>query len=73
MLDRQLNTAPAPDKLRRDDDAPAGWAVSPRRVDYPVAVEAMKARAAAIAAGQAEELVWLLEHPPLYTAETPAV
>ena len=35
---------------------------------YAVAVAAMEARAAAIAAGEAEELVWLLEHPPLYTA-----
>lgn len=45
-----------------------GWAVSPGRVDYPAAVAAMEARAAAIAAGDAGELVWLLEHPPLYTA-----
>jgi len=32
----------------------------------------MKARAAAIAAGEARELIWLLEHPPLYTAGTSA-
>ena len=37
-------------------------------VTYPDAVAAMEARAAAIAAGEAGELVWLLEHPPLYTA-----
>jgi lipoyl(octanoyl) transferase len=37
-------------------------------VDYPAAVAAMEARAAAIAEGRAGELVWLLEHPPLYTA-----
>jgi len=49
-------------------DAAVGWAVSPGLVDYPRAVEAMKARAALIAAGEAGELVWLLEHPPLYTA-----
>ncbi|MBT9446603.1 MAG: lipoyl(octanoyl) transferase LipB [Hyphomonadaceae bacterium] len=48
--------------------APIGWAISPRPVDYPVAVAAMEARAAAIAAGQAREIVWLLEHPALYTA-----
>jgi lipoyl(octanoyl) transferase len=48
--------------------APIGWAVSPRPVDYPAAVAAMEARAAAIAEGRAGELVWLLEHPPLYTA-----
>jgi lipoyl(octanoyl) transferase len=45
-----------------------GWAVSPGLVQYEAAVAAMEARAAAIAAGEAGELVWLLEHPPLYTA-----
>lgn len=45
-----------------------GWAVSPGLVDYETAVEAMEARVAAIANGEAGELVWLLEHPPLYTA-----
>lgn len=48
--------------------APTGWAVSAAPVAYPDAVEAMESRAAAIAAGTAGELVWLLEHPPLYTA-----
>jgi lipoyl(octanoyl) transferase len=52
----------------RADARPVHWAVSPGLVDYPVAVTAMEARAAAIAAGEAEELVWLLEHPPIYTA-----
>ena len=45
-----------------------GWAVSPRPVEYPAALAAMEARAAAIAEGKAEELVWLLEHPALYSA-----
>lgn len=45
-----------------------GWAVSPGLVDYNAAVAAMETRAAAIAADEAGELVWLLEHPPLYTA-----
>ena len=44
------------------------WAVSDGLVDYEAAVAAREARAEAIAAGQAGELVWLLEHPPLYTA-----
>jgi lipoyl(octanoyl) transferase len=67
MLDHALNqTAAAP--FARLDGAPAGWAVSRGYVDYPAAVEAMEARAAAIAEGRAGELVWLLEHPPLYTA-----
>lgn len=45
-----------------------GWAVSPGLTAYETAVAAMEARAGAIAAGEAGELVWLLEHPPLYTA-----
>jgi lipoyl(octanoyl) transferase len=45
-----------------------GWVVSPGLTEYEAAVAAMEARAAAIAAGEAGELVWLLEHPPLYTA-----
>ncbi|HEY0331688.1 MAG TPA: lipoyl(octanoyl) transferase LipB [Rhodopseudomonas sp.] len=46
------------------------WQVSDARVPYPDAVAAMEARAAAIAEGKAPELVWLLEHPPLYTSGT---
>ena len=53
--------------MRREDAAPVGWAVSTDYVPYPAAVAAMEARAAAIAEGTAGELVWLLEHPPLYT------
>jgi lipoyl(octanoyl) transferase len=62
MLDRPLKSLPRPDA------APAGWAVSQGPVDYPAAVAAMEAHALAIAEGRAGELVWLLEHPPLYTA-----
>ncbi|WP_343698472.1 lipoyl(octanoyl) transferase LipB [Caulobacter sp.] len=54
--------------MKRDDAAPVGWAVSTGQVPYPAAVAAMEARAAAIAEGTAGELIWLLEHPPLYTA-----
>ena len=54
--------------MSRPDGAPAGWAVSTGYVPYPAAVAAMEARAAAIADGTAGELIWLLEHPPLYTA-----
>jgi lipoyl(octanoyl) transferase len=46
------------------------WRISDSPVPYPEAVATMEARAAAIAAGEADELVWLLEHPPLYTAGT---
>jgi lipoyl(octanoyl) transferase len=52
--------------------APAEWRVSDSPVSYEEAVAAMDARATAIAAGTAPELVWLLEHPPLYTAGTSA-
>ena len=68
MLDRLLSAGPPQEKLRRQDSEPAGWAVSPGLVGYPHAVEAMKARATAIAAGEAGELIWLLEHPALYTS-----
>ena len=46
------------------------WKVSSELVPYPQALEEMEARANAIAAGEAEECVWLLEHPPLYTGGT---
>jgi lipoyl(octanoyl) transferase len=48
------------------------WAISDRPIDYAAAVAAMEARVEAVAAGTAAELVWLLEHPPLYTAGTSA-
>ena len=67
MLDRELNTGAPTLLFGRQDAAPAGWAVSRDQVAYPDAVAAMEARAAAIAEGRAGELVWLLEHPPLYT------
>ena len=46
------------------------WRVSDSLIPYPEAVAAMEARAAAIASREAPELVWLLEHPPLYTSGT---
>lgn len=52
--------------------APVEWRVAAAPVAYPQALAAMEARAAALAAGEADELVWLLEHPPLYTAGTSA-
>jgi lipoyl(octanoyl) transferase len=52
--------------------APVDWAVSDTPVAFPDAVAVMEARAAAIADNAAPELVWLLEHPPLYTAGTSA-
>ena len=49
------------------------WRVSGGPVGYPEALAEMERRAAAIRAGEARELVWLLEHPALYTAGTSAV
>jgi len=51
---------------------PVEWRVDDSLVDYDAAVAWMEARAEAIAAGQADECVWLLEHPALYTAGTSA-
>jgi lipoyl(octanoyl) transferase len=48
------------------------WAISQRPVAYLDALTIMKKRADAIADGRASELIWLLEHPPLYTAGTSA-
>jgi lipoyl(octanoyl) transferase len=50
--------------------APVEWRISDQPVAYPESVALMEARAAAIASGEASELVWLLEHPALYTAGT---
>jgi lipoyl(octanoyl) transferase len=51
---------------------PVEWVVSPGLVPYETATAVMAARVEAITAGAARELVWLLEHPPLYTAGTSA-
>lgn len=48
------------------------WITSPGLTDYDTAIHQMEARAEAIAQGRADEAVWLLEHPPLYTAGTSA-
>jgi len=48
------------------------WSILPGLQPYPQTLAAMEARVAAIAAGTAPEAVWMLEHPPLYTAGTSA-
>lgn len=48
------------------------WRVSNGLVPYPEALAEMEARAGAVRSGSASELVWLLEHPPLFTAGTSA-
>ena len=65
-------TCVGPDKLRRTDGAPVEWVVADAPVDYPLALRLMQERATAVARGEAPELVWLVEHPPLYTAGTSA-
>ncbi|MEO0800610.1 MAG: lipoyl(octanoyl) transferase LipB [Pseudomonadota bacterium] len=55
-----------------DDDASVIWVQSTGLVAYDDAVTAMEAHVARIATGKASEAVWLLEHPPLYTAGTSA-
>ncbi|MFL6825432.1 MAG: lipoyl(octanoyl) transferase LipB [Bradyrhizobium sp.] len=66
--DRQsLDLTPLP---RSAVGGPAEWRISQAPVRYPDAVAAMEARVAEIATDQAGELVWLLEHPPLYTSGT---
>ena len=59
-----MNTTPLP-------PAPQ-WLTTPGLTDYEDAVAFMEERAGAIARGEAEELIWLVEHPPLYTAGTSA-
>lgn len=48
------------------------WRTEPGLVEYEAALAFMEARAAAIRAGRADEMIWLVEHPPLYTAGTSA-
>ena len=66
---QMIAAAPA---LREGPALPVEWRIEDRPVDYPAALAAMEARVAAIRSGSAQELVWLLEHPPLYTAGTSA-
>ncbi len=67
MLDHALTLKPI-SPFGRDDGLSVEWTVSTAPVGYRDAVDAMEARAAAIADGKAPELIWLLEHPALYTA-----
>ncbi len=55
---------------RAPDAAAVEWLISDQAIPYPQAIEVMEARVADIAAGRASELVWLLEHPSLYTSGT---
>jgi lipoyl(octanoyl) transferase len=61
-----------PGRARTAGSTTVEWRIGRRPVGYEAALLVMKARAAAIAEGTAPELVWLVEHPPLYTAGTSA-
>ena len=58
--------------LPEEGSEPVEWAVAEGLIGYDEAVAEMEARAALIADGEARERVWLVEHPPLYTAGTSA-
>lgn len=55
------------------ESTPVEWEVTEGLVPYPLALERMELEAEAIARGEQPERVWLLEHPPLFTAGTSAV
>ncbi|KRA99688.1 lipoate--protein ligase [Devosia sp. Root685] len=59
-------------KLHRADQRPVDWVQFEGLMDYERTLAAMENRAALVAAGEAPEAVWLLEHPPLYTGGTSA-
>ena len=68
MLRTELDHAMLP----REGSAPVRWLISDGLVGYEDAVAEMERQVALIADGKADELVWLVEHPPLYTAGTSA-
>jgi lipoyl(octanoyl) transferase len=68
----ELSAKPASPLLPAAGSPPVEWRISDGLTDYAFAVAEMEARASAIAEGEANELVWLLEHPPLYTSGTSA-
>jgi lipoyl(octanoyl) transferase len=58
--------------MKRNDEIPVEWLISDEIISYPKAIEFMKDRIKKIATKEESELIWLLEHPPLYTAGTSA-
>lgn len=58
--------------ITREGPSPIEWRQDRSPVPYRIALSEQEARNAAIAAGEASELIWLLEHPPVYTAGTSA-
>jgi len=75
LAKRNLLARVGPDRHLRSAMEAIGdidWRVSPGLTPYAAALEAMEQRAAAVRSGSGRELVWLLEHPPLFTAGTSA-
>jgi len=76
----ETSPTPRPDRdhvlggglFARPDSPPVEWVIAEGLTPYDAAVAEMEARVAAIAEGRAAERVWLVEHPPLYTAGTSA-
>lgn len=64
--------APLPSLLSQTATKPVEWAIATAPVAYPDAVATMEKHVAAVARGAVSERVWLVEHPPLYTAGTSA-
>lgn len=71
VMDFQTDTMPS--TLADLGNDAVEWRIAHELVPYEEAIAMMEARVAAIHAGEAPELVWLVEHPPLYTAGTSAV
>jgi lipoyl(octanoyl) transferase len=65
-------TLPLENQIIQTPAGPVDWIISDAPVGYADAQAAMEARVAEIHAGRAHEAIWLLEHPPLYTAGTSA-
>ena len=61
-----------PDAIDQPIESDVEWRLTPGLTPYPDAFAEMNARAEAVRAGEARELVWLLQHPPLFTAGTSA-
>lgn len=67
MLDRSLSPPAQPAGAPLWSDRPIEVRISPGLTPYPTALEEMERRAAALEDGSGGELVWMLQHPPLYT------
>ena len=72
MLSQLMQKAPPSRFFPTRDAPPVEWLIAEGLTRYPEAIAFMEARAAEIADGAANECVWLVEHPPLYTSGTSA-